>query len=64
MDARLRTSGMTNKILCVFTYDPIGTYLKIGICEEFVTLAKAGVHLRHWKTWIPACAGMTTGTNY
>ena len=23
LDARLRTSGMTNKILCVFTYDPI-----------------------------------------
>ena len=38
------------------------TYLKIGRCEEFVTLAKTGVHLKPWRTWISAFAGMTTGS--
>ena len=35
------------------------TYLKMGDREESVTLAKAGVHLRPLKAWIPAFAGMT-----
>ena len=28
MDARLRTSGMTDKVLCGFTNDPISSYLR------------------------------------
>ena len=37
-----------------------GTYLKIGnFARNSSPLAKAGVHLMPWETWIPACAGMT-----
>ena len=39
--------------------DLLGPISKYELHEESVTPAKAGVHLKPYKTWIPAFAGMT-----